>query len=519
MAIRNAGLLFLILSLLSLSACTGPSSPSPVAAPSAPATTPTRTRQPTITRLPTLTPMPTHPPTVTPIGPTPYPAFPPEAQAPADWPPLPADLYFLRDGRLWRWAAAGGPPEEMAGSAEEPVVDYRIATEGRTAAYLTGTGSLYVLDLPTGEHWLIPTADRLITTYDEYGSFLGATEWSYSSGQEQFDLTIDGRYLVYMGWYLSESTSPTPTDGPPDSCATGTSYGTIFAIDLENPEEQSVLGYCRARSLKYSCHSCTGFRLAPDGEQIVFSDGQGIWVSRLPEGGPRLVWEHENIQDPDAQCGFSEAVDWSADSHWLVAYVNCWGGELRITTLLDTVTGQIMELPGTPRFMDGGILVSYYYPEPWSGSITEEGYRFRYLYKAEVTAADGLSLTIPVSRTIPGLTGPIAPHLLPDNRVAAAYQGCPDGSSPGPGVLALEEDGSFTLVAPLPALPCCFSSQGACRSSLFWAPNGAAFLYLVDFKPAVMGLTDGSALWDVRELLAGASQFRWAGVKDGNGGK
>jgi hypothetical protein len=136
MSTRNAGLLSLALCLLFLIACTGPTTPPPVAVPSTPANMPARATQPTRTRLPTLTPMPTHPPTVTPIVPTPYPPFPLEAQVLTSWPPLPSDLYFLRDGRLWRWPAAGGAPEELGGS-EEPVLDYRLAADGQRVAYLT----------------------------------------------------------------------------------------------------------------------------------------------------------------------------------------------------------------------------------------------------------------------------------------------------------------------------------------------------------------------------------------------
>ncbi len=112
-------------------------------------------------------------------------------------------------------------------------------------------------------------------------------------------------------------------------------------------------------------------------------------------------------------------------------------------------------------------------------------------------------------------------YSLPDGGLAfASYCG-----RLGPGVFFLAQDGSLRRIAPLPHEPsCCDPRQGwygGCRRlKALWAPKGTAFLYLDgDLAPILLGLADGSALWDVRELLAGASRFRWAGVKDGNGGK
>lgn len=81
----------------------------------------------------------------------------PSATIPQGWPPLPADFYFLRDGRLWRWAAPGGEPQALT-PPELTVAAYSLAYNGARLAYATTANQLYVLDRGTDETLTIPVA-------------------------------------------------------------------------------------------------------------------------------------------------------------------------------------------------------------------------------------------------------------------------------------------------------------------------------------------------------------------------
>ena len=49
-----------------------------------------------------------------------------------------------------------------------------------------------------------------------------------------------------------------------------------------------------------------------------------------------------------------------------------------------------------------------------------------------------------------------------------------------------------------------------CPGTVVWTADGAAFLYLDAMRePLLLGLTDGSALWDVRGRLRGALAPQW----------
>lgn len=90
---------------------------------------------------------------------TPEPQLPltPSATVPEGWPALPADFYFLRDGRLWRWAAPGGEPQALT-PPEMTVAAYSLTHSGARLAYATTANQLYVLDRATDERLTIPVS-------------------------------------------------------------------------------------------------------------------------------------------------------------------------------------------------------------------------------------------------------------------------------------------------------------------------------------------------------------------------
>lgn len=136
-----------------LAACTAPATPAPHT--TTPTVVPSATPIPltvTATCTPSATPVPT-------VTSTPEPQLPlkPSATVPEGWPSLPADFYFLRDGRLWRWAAPGGEPQALTPS-DLPVAAYSLPHNGRRIAYATTANQLYVLDRGTAELLTIPVS-------------------------------------------------------------------------------------------------------------------------------------------------------------------------------------------------------------------------------------------------------------------------------------------------------------------------------------------------------------------------
>ena len=155
---------------------------------------------------PTWTPWPTStPPSV--------PTFPPEAMQPEGWPLLPADLYFIRDGGLWRWPQAGGSLEQVVAAPQKNgssggklsqtvgVTAYRLTADRQHLAFafveLGPTTSelhskLIVLNRTTGISVTIPTA----------------TDFYFLPPRHPpLDITPDGRYVIYFAQGVRPTTS------------------------------------------------------------------------------------------------------------------------------------------------------------------------------------------------------------------------------------------------------------------------------------------------------------------------
>lgn len=457
-----------------------------------PATTtivPTSTAIPSPPRppLPTLTLTPT---------PRPRPAFPPEAVIPQGWPPLPADLYFIRDGRLWRWPQRGSALQEIAVTS----YGYHITPDGRYVVYAADTTSplgreLRVSDLVSGESITIPTASY----------FVGCP----LSGSP-FSITPDGHYVVYIAWNVLPTTS-SRSRGLSRLAASpragGCGYGTIFAVDVQNINHEFELGYCAAYSDNEWELRCYGFVLSPDGRRIAFSDGRGVWLSDIPQGMPRLIAEHYR----GGFCGVWIVRNWLPDKKHLLIDVGCFEGGY--SALMDVDTGEVKEIPRT-----------WSYPDPYVAiSLTEDGANLLVndinfesgigpAYLVQVSVEEPVQETVVISATWPGSIWPTEPHGLPSGRIGFANQQCVDSEGMRPGIYTIAEDGTnLEFVAPLPAMPC-YVSDGIRTplGTVLWSPDGMAYLYFSpEGQPYLLGLTDGSVLWDVRELLANAYGFQW----------
>lgn len=410
----RSGVLLAILLPLLLSGCAATptlppatvfpaTSPLPTACPSM---TPTASPAPTRTRLPTLTPSPRsrHTPT-----PTPY--FPAEATVPEDWPPLPADLYFLRDGALWRWPAEGGALQHMAGDS---LVAYRVTPDGRRVVYLTAEGRYYLLDEGGPGPQLLPTTGHPLVYYTTLGHIMNP-DLNDLLELDQFALTSDGRYLVYIAW---ETASPPGTAAPSTPLPTPAPQvrGTLYAWDLGGGE-QTELGPCTDEG-GMGTTACEGLLLSPDGTQVAYADAVGLWVAQVPSGEPRLLAAHiEPGGSPYSRISLPHA--WSPDSRWLLVNVAHYEGYH--LAVIEIRSGMVQDLPGVFCY------VTCYAEGEWAGDTL-------------VVATIGISETLYLARpseegylTVQRLLSPeqvlaYAPHSWPMRRIVSTR--CPTAGWP-----------------------------------------------------------------------------------------
>ena len=444
---------------------------------------------------------------------------------PEGWPLLPTDLYFIRNGSLWRWPKEGQMLQKVVAAPQQSsssggklarlvfgpgptgVTAYRLTPDGRYVVYTfvdsasaTLGPEMVVLDQVTGETFPISTATNF-----EY----------FPLGMPSFDITPDGRYVVYLAWNIlprTDSISPGLSHSAILPSEGGNSYGTIFAVDVQNVNHEFELGYCAARSDYEWELRCDGFVLSPDGTRIAFSDGRGVWLSQVPRGMPRLIAEH---QHRNSFCGVWRVHNWSPDGNRLLIDVGCFEGGY--SAVMNVDTGEVQEIPYTWNYPvpyvditwtqnGAGLLVNHINFASGVGPA----------YLVQVPADNPAQGTVIISATWPSDVWPAGPHDLPNGRIGFANQQCVDSIGMQPGIYTVGDGTDLGFVSPLPAMPC-YISEGirGVLGTVFWSPDGTAYLYFIRDEQRtrqtnlLLGLTDSSVLWDVRELLANAHTFQW----------
>ena len=481
---------------------------------------------PTPTSTPTPTPTPRRATTV---------VFPTEAVQPSGWPALPFDLYFLRVGRLWRWPAAGGTLEKVRapGAPISEQVEYRLSPDERYLAYLTSGSYLYVLDRRTGEQ-VFPTPRVRSQAVHEYAFSVDGAYLLYvnpadelylvelATGDiraipvidhpEQFTLAADDRYLVYL------SVPPPALSACKDNLMAlpdlpqerRICYGTLYAVDLQNPDVPYDLGFCGPAEGWEARIGCLGFLLSPDGKQLAFADDRGVWFSQIPEGNPRRVASQPFARGVDEWNNLYIPWEWFPEGRRILAKAICF--QKHTLAVLEADLPE-QALPDTSCLEDCHVEWAWGEGGLWVSPVPGE------LYQARV-APDGVWEIVPsMLDTQKRRLWPTQLKALPDGKVAFAHQRCAvaEGGAdpwPAPGLFVLEPGGSVRRVAPLPLFPCV--EIGTVEKMLHpgvvvWSEDGSVFLYLDgEARAMLLGRLDGSALWDVRTLLAGATDFRWA---------
>jgi hypothetical protein len=552
-------------------------------------------------RTPTALPTPTSVPTDMPVATLPSwlseMHLPRKAVAPEDWPSLPVDLYFIREGRLWHWPAEGGVPQALPVAAGDPVRWYRLLPDSAGVIYCSETRHLYwveppspggdrswslvwISDEPAREYRLIRDGQALI--YLTESAHLGSVELSSSDlmddgiqervlssdpvrsylltsdeltivyltqdgrlfanqvlssdsasltltakGLDVRDFTVspDGQYVVYQsaeGFYfldvgsgslhfLAETLSQ--HQFTPDNQHLVYLVGeTIYALDVQMPDDPFVVGSCLGGRDDACDVRCGGFTVSPDGESVIYVDARGLWTARLLEGEPQLRMKNGGDWQP---CGPIVGLgSWSPDGRVLLLERAYWEGD--DLALLHVDTGQTWVLPGSFCYVECYREWRWHSQGLW---VTHSTYVGGSIYLAQVTAGGELEIVDWLSPDDERMgICPVSLHPLSDGRLAFIHPGYCEGagfdSEVAPAIFTISAERELERVVLLPT----FERRYGSDDVLLWSPDGDAFLYAVEVydgsrpmgqAPVLLGLTDGSALWDVRGLLVSATDLRW----------
>ncbi|MFZ6031582.1 MAG: hypothetical protein ACOYYS_28055 [Chloroflexota bacterium] len=129
----------------------------------------------------------------------------------------------------------------------------------------------------------------------------------------------------------------------------------------------------------------------------------------------------------------------------------------------------------------------------------------------------GQAETIVALSAWPGdLFGVSAPAVLPDGSFGFAIQGQDEGQYPPFGIYRMVPGGEWYLLADLPALHTDDPEKAPFGNSR-WSLDGSLFLFHAPFQGGqeppygslLLGMADGSAVWDLNPILGDASDFFW----------
>lgn len=465
--------------------------------------------------------------TATQLPPTSIPATKVHAFAPisSSLPLLTADLYFLRARRLWYWPAQKDKIEAMAVDSTAPIQAYQLTADGQKLVYLTASGKLYFMKLSdaTPQLTFTPEGKEHILGFEVSpdGRYVAQETNALAKGpphlylldqitQErlslgwsagEFAFTADGRYLLY-------SSSNDEAGAYPGQQA------NLFLLDLQANHEITELTQFGCRSLA----------LAPDGTQAAYAESyrdenhnenERLWLIHIPSGAVQLLRS-------GSYPTFNDDLSWSRDSRWFVNKVCSEGCGL---VLFDADTAQEVSVPKTSCFVGCELAYGWGPKQLWVVSLgrAPDGLSDSTLEYSLIAGLSGEKLDVQYQLT-DKLLQPWCPRTLffvPDKWLLFTHVDCRQkATSP----YALQEGGVYLQriggqPEDLMALSLTFGEFLSGSPIISWSLEGDTFLYMAEMVsnsgqenrliPLLLGLTDGSALWNVQEVLAGASSFQW----------
>lgn len=240
-----------------------------------------------------------------------------------------------------------------------------------------------------------------------------------------------------------------------------------------------------------------GFALAPDGSRLAVSDADGLWMIALPSGEVTQL-----LGNPPSESGVTTWLpqSWSPDGRWLLAHLAAadeyplYAIDVQVRRYRQIQDGCLGEVPhaawsatglwlSTSRCGEGGALVLL---QP-SGRPDWEVLR-----RSPATAQ----------------LLPSAWQALAGERLAFAQYDL--GSGPSAGLYFLDAEGALV---PVLTAACIADAAGDCMAVEWglatWAADARAFVLPGLTGELLIGDLQAGVLWDLRELLRGATNFQW----------
>lgn len=426
------------------------------------------------------------------------PALPtPQAIRDGALPPLPGSLTYVlhAERKVLRWPAAGGGLRELwrAKGKETGLRGLRVSQGGAVLLAVAEGGDhspahLLMIDAAGRPHDL-PTHGAL----------------------RDFEISDDGAVAVYVGLGVDQTGSA--ANQGENEAIEPEKRGAVFAVEQTSPDLARGLADCEAVSVSPSWTvGCLGdLALSSDGRQVAYGDGKGLHTVGVDEAAVTTVVEPYLVDDPSVRIYWPKA--WSPDGRRLLAFVGGWEG--RSPVVVNLPAGKPREVRGASEYISTSELV--WLPDSQALFVTRWPTGGETSAELRVVAADDPSRDAHTLGRVPLMTGgrrvlAYGPAVAPDGGLrfgtrhpdAAVWQGNGVFSS-GPGGADLRR---------LVTLPPLTRDDGLrARELLAWSPDGAAFV--VRFADgqrlrSLVGLADGSAVWDASSLLNEADWLTWS---------
>lgn len=468
-------------------------------------------------------------------------------------PPLPADLFFERDGQILRWPRTGGSieavwPRPGAFAAEggwqwEPETAifgpglrrrWQVSADGRKLAvverqdppagwqpdpwgldYSALPRRFRLIDLATGVETSVTASGRILDLFLYEG-------WQLSS---------DGRELAYLAYGEPVRQPGEPNGAPlyPDHPAPA----EVMAVDLTAPDRAVRLATCDVHThtlpspgdVVHGTSGCMGLSFAPDGRRVAYTNGQGLWVVGMPDATgvvaepPRMVAVHDYGAEEAAEHSLHPA-QWSPDGARLLAVQAYYEGS--DWAIVDLATGEVGTVPNSTEWSNLGVALAWL---PGGQAVINARYGDA-LGQGGLTRVDSSD----VSQVTP-LLGEfrvteswqvVGPKVMADGAVRFGLRQAVPELYRSDGVFEVGADGrGWRRLASLPPRPVP-TDDFYYPDHFLWSPDGSAFLAVADdpqWTPvsgsAWLGLENGARVWDAGEVLRGARWLRWVGADTG----